>query len=356
MMLKDKIKVLIVDDSALVRQALTSIFSSDPQIEVMGTASNPYIAVTKIQKEVPDVITLDIEMPRMDGLTFLKKIMSQHPMPVVIISSYSDKGSTNALKALEYGAVEVVNKPILSSKEAIEEAKIGLCDVLKAASIAKLRKKTAFTPITVQPKLTADAVLAKTKTFSTVTTDIVVAVGASTGGTEALKVFLETMPVDSPGIVIVQHMPEHFTRSFANRLNDLCKIRVKEAANGDQVTKGLALIAPGNKHMLLKRAGTNYYVEITEGPLVNRHRPSVDVLFRSTAKFAGKNAIGIIMTGMGDDGARGLLEMKEAGARTAAQDEKSCVVFGMPKVAISLGAAEKVLPLEQLASFALRKI
>ena len=352
----EKIKVLIVDDSALVRQALTAIFSSDPQIEVIATASNPYIAVTKIQKTVPDVITLDIEMPRMDGLTFLKKIMAQHPMPVIIISSYSDRGSTNALKALEYGAVEVVNKPILSSKDAIEEAKIGLCDVIKAASMAKLRKKANFVPVTVQPKLSADAVLAKTKTFSTVTTtDIVVAVGASTGGTEALKVFLETMPVDCPGIVIVQHMPEHFTRSFANRLNDLCKIRVKEAANGDQVTKGLALIAPGNKHMLLKRAGTNYYVEVTEGPLVNRHRPSVDVLFRSTAKFAGKNAIGIIMTGMGDDGARGLLEMKEAGAKTAAQDEKTCIVFGMPKVAISMGAADKVLPLEQLASFALRK-
>jgi len=357
MSITNKIKVLIVDDSALVRQALTAIFSSDPQIEVIGTASNPYIAVTKIQKTVPDVITLDIEMPRMDGLTFLKKIMSQHPIPVIIISSYSDKGSSNALKALEYGAVDVINKPTLSSKEAVEDAKIELCDIIKAASIAKLRKKmTVAPPIIVQPKLSADAILAKSKTYATIqTTDIVVAVGASTGGTEALRVFLEAMPIDSPGIIIVQHMPENFTRSFANRLNDLCKIRVKEAENGDQVVKGLAIIAPGNKHMLLRRAGINYYIEVTEGPLVNRHRPSVDVLFRSTAKFAGKNAVGIIMTGMGDDGAKGLLEMKEAGARTAAQDEKSCIVFGMPKVAISLGAADKVLPLDQLAGFALRR-
>jgi len=353
----DKIKVLIVDDSALVRQALSSIFNSDPQIEVIATASDPYIAVNKIQKVVPDVITLDIEMPRMDGLTFLKKIMTQHPIPVIIISSYSEKGSVNALKALEYGAVEVVNKPVLNNEEAIKEAKISLCDVVKAASIAKLRKKAKYNkPITVQPKLSADVILTKSRVFTKITTtDFVVAVGASTGGTEALKVFLEAMPIDSPGIVIVQHMPEHFTRSFANRLNETCKIRVKEASNGDQVVKGLALVAPGNKHTLLKRAGTNYYVEVTEGPLVNRHRPSVDVLFRSTAKFAGKNAIGIIMTGMGDDGARGLLEMKEAGAKTAAQDEKTCVVFGMPKVAISLGAVDKILPLEQLANFALRK-
>ncbi len=358
MSLINKIKVLIVDDSALVRQALTAIFSSDQQIEVIGTASNPYIAVTKIQKNVPDVITLDIEMPRMDGLTFLKKIMSQHPIPVIIISSYSDKGSANALKALEYGAVDVVNKPTLSSKEAIEDAKIELCDIIKAASIAKIRKKSPLQvpPVIVQPKLSADAIIAKANTYSSLqTTDFVVAVGASTGGTEALRVFLEAMPQDAPGIVIVQHMPEHFTRSFANRLNDLCRIRVKEAVNGDQVVKGLAIIAPGNKHMLLKRAGNNYYVEVTEGPLVNRHRPSVDVLFRSTAKFAGRNAVGIIMTGMGDDGARGLLEMKEAGARTAAQDEKTCIVFGMPKVAISIGAAEKILPLEQLANFAIRR-
>ncbi len=346
-----KIRVLIVDDSAVVRNALTEIFSSDPGIEVMGTASDPYIAAKKIQLEVPDVISLDIEMPRMDGLTFLKKIMSQHPIPVVVISSLTEGGTQTALKALEYGAVEIILKPQFHSKQSIEESKIRLCDIIKAAAISRIKRRALIKQMTVEPKLSADAVISRMKSYSLPqTTDIVVSVGASTGGTEALRVFLEAMPIDAPGIVIVQHMPEHFTRSFANRLNDLCKITVKEAEDGDSVLQGKALIAPGNKHTLLRRSGARYYVEVKDGPLVNRHRPSVDVLFRSTALYAGGNAIGVIMTGMGDDGAKGLLEMKEAGARTIAQDEKSCVVFGMPKEAIKLGAADIIVPLEQITN------
>ncbi|MBN1253072.1 MAG: chemotaxis response regulator protein-glutamate methylesterase [Bacteroidales bacterium] len=352
-----KIKVLIVDDSAIVRNALAEIFNSDPGIEVMGTASDPYVAAKKIQQEVPDVITLDIEMPRMDGLTFLRKIMTQHPIPVVVISSLTDRGTQTALKALEYGAVEIITKPNLHTKEFIEESKIKLCDVIKAASASRLRRKNyrhPLKPLEVKPKLSADVIIQKTSNFSLPkTTDIVISVGASTGGTEALRVFLEAMPVNAPGIVIVQHMPEHFTKSFADRLNDLCAISVKEAEDGDSVLQGRALIAPGNKHTLLRRSGAKYYVEVKDGPLVNRHRPSVDVLFRSTALYAGRNAIGVIMTGMGDDGAKGLMEMKEAGAKTVAQDEKSCVVFGMPKEAIKLGAADSILPIDQIASHVL---
>ena len=351
-----KIRVLIVDDSAIMRQTLSAIFSSDPLIEVIGTASDPYIAAKKIQKEVPTVISLDIEMPRMDGLTFLRKIMTQHPIPVVIISSLTQKGTETAMRALEYGAVEIITKPQMNTKEFIEESKIRLCDVIKAAAYAKLRRRVIAKKMVVAPKLSADVIIPKTTRTSMIkTTDIVVAVGASTGGTEAIRVFLEAMPIDCNGIVIVQHMPEFFTRSFANRLNEICKISVKEAANGDSILKGRALIAPGNKHLLLKRSGARYYVEVKEGPLVNRHRPSVDVLFRSTARYAGKNAIGVIMTGMGDDGARGLLEMKETGAYTVAQDEKSCVVFGMPKEAIKRNAASKVLSLEQIAPHIIHK-
>jgi len=347
-----KIRVLVVDDSALVRSALVEIFNSDPEIEVMGTASDPYIAAKKIQQEVPDVISLDIEMPRMDGLTFLRKLMSQHPIPVVVISSLTQKGTQTAIKALEYGAVEIMLKPQFSSRQTIEESRIKLCDIIKAAALSRLKRKAITSkPITVQPKLSADAVIPIVKTYNLPkTSDIVISVGASTGGTEALRIFLEAMPVDAPGIVIVQHMPEHFTRSFADRLNDLCKISVKEAEDGDAVLQGRALIAPGNKHLLLRRSGAKYFVEVKDGPLVNRHRPSVDVLFRSTALYAGSNSIGVIMTGMGDDGAKGLLEMKEAGAKTIAQDEKSCVVFGMPKEAIKLGASDFILPLEQIAN------
>lgn len=353
-MFKDKIKVLIVDDSAVVRQSLAEIIQSDPDLEVMGTASDPYLAAKKISNEVPDVITLDIEMPKMDGLTFLRKIMSQHPIPVVIISSLTAKGTETGIRALEYGALEIITKPQMYSKDFIHESKIRICEAIKGAAHARISRKVASPIIHVQPKYTADAVLPPAQKHSMIkTTELVVAVGASTGGTEALTDFLKVLPSDSPGIVIVQHMPEKFTTSFAQRLNDLCKITVKEAANGDSVIRGRALIAPGNFHTLLQRSGARYYVEVKEGPFVNRHRPSVDVLFRSTAKYAGANSIGIIMTGMGDDGARGLLEMKEAGAKTIAQDEKSCVVFGMPKEAIKLDAADKVLPLDKIASYML---
>jgi len=343
------IRVLIVDDSSVVRQALTRIFNADPQIEVMDTASDPIFAAEKISREIPDVITLDVEMPRMDGLTFLKKIMSQHPIPVVICSTLTTGRSETALKALEYGAVEVIDKPKLGTKQFFEESSTRICDAVKAAAMAKVQPMRARS--TIQPKLTADAMLPKPTSHAMVeTTERVVAVGASTGGTEALRVFLEAMPMDAPGIVIVQHMPENFTAAFANRLNGLCSMTVQEAKNGDTVLRGRALIAPGNSHMLLKRSGARYYVEIKDGPLVSRHRPSVDVLFRSVARYAGKNAMGVIMTGMGDDGAKGMLEMKEAGAfLTIAQDEASCVVFGMPNEAIKLGAADKIMPLERIA-------
>ncbi len=349
-----KIKVLIVDDSALVRQVLKEIFISDPMLEVLDTASDPYRAAHIIKEEVPDVITLDIEMPRMDGITFLRKIMTQHPIPVVIISSLTASGTETAMRAMELGAVEIITKPQLATKEFFEESKIVLCDAVRAAAMTKGRQKKlkyAFgqIPVTVPPKYSADVVLSSMRKQSMIkTTEKVVVVGASTGGTEAIARFLEALPSDSPGIVIVQHMPEMFTKSFANRLNQSCRINVKEAEDGDSILRGHTLIAPGNKHMLVKRSGARYYVKITDGPLVNRHRPSVDVLFRSAAQFAGANAIGIIMTGMGDDGARGLLEMKEAGALTVAQDEESCVVFGMPKEAIKLNSVCRILPLDKI--------
>ncbi len=385
-----KIKVLIVDDSAVVRQTLSAIFKMDPEIEVIAVASDPYFAANKIRDEVPDVITLDIEMPRMDGLTFLKKIMSQHPIPVVIISSLTAKGTETAMRALELGAVDIITKPNMSTKEFIEESRIRITESVKGAAKATLRRlsytrqtqqviktptvtpqtevKTTTPqqtttpqikerpvitePIQVQPKLSADAVIPYVRGQAMIkTTEMVIVVGASTGGTEALREFLMALPADSPGIAIVQHMPEFFTRSFADRLNELCQISVKEATNNDTIIRGRALIAPGNHHMILKRSGARYYVEINDGPLVNRHRPSVDILFRSTAMYAGANSLGILMTGMGDDGARGLLELKESGAVTIAQDEKSCVVFGMPKEAIKLGAAQHILPLNQMAQF-----
>lgn len=345
-----KIKVLIVDDSAVVRQTLSDIVSSDAQLEVMATAADPFIAVERIRDEVPDVITLDVEMPRMDGITFLHKLMSQHPIPVVIVSSLAEAGSETALKALEYGAVEIIQKPRMGTKQFLEESRVTVCDAIKAAAAARIRHISAK-PVPVAPKLTADAVLAKPSGKAMIqTTEKIVAVGASTGGTEALRVLLEAMPLDAPGMVIVQHMPEHFTAAFARRLDGLCRISVKEAENNDSVIRGRALIAPGNRHMLLKRSGARYYVEIKDGPLVSRHRPSVDVLFRSTAQYAGKNSVGVIMTGMGDDGARGLREMKDTGAYTIAQDEESSVVFGMPKKAIELGAAGKVVSLERIWS------
>ncbi|MFA6596699.1 MAG: chemotaxis response regulator protein-glutamate methylesterase [Ignavibacteriaceae bacterium] len=345
-----KIKVLIVDDSAVVRQTLADLLSSDPSIEVIATASDPFVAASRIQEQVPDVITLDIEMPHMDGLTFLQKIMTQHPIPVIICSSLSEHGSDTAIRALELGAVDIITKPKMGTKQFLEESRIHICDVVKAAAQVSI-KRFVSRKHEVEPKLSADVIIAKNTSKAMIqTTEKVVVVGASTGGTEALRTFLEYFPLDSPGIVIVQHMPENFTTAFAKRLDGLCRLTVKEAEDGDTVIRGRALIAPGNHHLLLKRSGARYYVEVKDGPLVSRHRPSVDVLFRSAARYAGKNSVGVIMTGMGDDGAKGMLELKEAGAYTIAQDEKSCVVFGMPQEAIKLGAVEKVLPLQNIAA------
>ena len=348
-MKKEPVKVLIVDDSALMRQTLKTVLSSDPEIEVLATAPDPIIAAKKMEKEMPDVVMLDIEMPRMDGLTFLQKIMSERPIPVVICSALSEEGSEVSLKAMEYGAVDIIQKPRERTKEFLEEYSVRICDIIKAAAASRARKVVKIREV--EPKLTADAVLAKpTRNTVIQTTEKIVVVGASTGGTEALRIFLEAMPWNAPGIVIVQHMPEHFTKAFAKRLDGLCKITVKEAENNDSVIPSRALIAPGNKHTLIRRSGTKYYVEVTDGPLVCRHRPSVDVLFRSAARYAGLNAVGVIMTGMGDDGARGMLEMKEAGASmNIAQDEATSVVFGMPNEAIKRGGVDKVLPLEDIA-------
>jgi len=349
-----RIRVLIVDDSAVVRQALTDILSADPGIEVMAAASDPFMASDKMQHETPDVITLDVEMPRMDGITFLQRIMSQHPIPVIICSSLAGSDSETTLKALEYGAVDIIEKPQFGTKQFLHESSVRICDAVKAASLARIKKISSAVQ-TVSPKLSADVIISKPTSRAMIqTTEQVIVVGASTGGTEALKIFLEALPPDAPGIVIVQHMPEHFTKAFAKRIDSLCRISVKEAENNDTVLTGQALIAPGNYHMLLKRSGARYYIEIKNGPLVSRHRPSVDVLFRSAARYAGRNSIGVIMTGMGDDGAHGMLEMKEAGAYTIAQDEDSCVVFGMPNEAIKLGGVHKVAPLSGIAQEIMR--
>ena len=349
-----KIKVLIVDDSASVRQVMKEILESDPEIQVMAVASDPYVAVERIKHETPDVITLDIEMPRMDGLTFLEKIMSQHPIPVVICSTLVGGQSASALAALEKGAVDIITKPKIGAREFFEESRVRICDVVKSAARARVPKQRTVR-LHAAPKLTADAVLAKPTSNALIqTTEKVVAVGASTGGTEALREFLEAMPLDAPGIVIVQHMPEEFTARFAQRLDTTCRISVKEAADNDSVIRGQALIAHGNKHLLLKRSGARYFVEVKEGPLVSRHRPSVDVLFRSAARYGGRNVVGVIMTGMGDDGASGMLEMKEAGAFNIAQNEASCVVFGMPAEAIKKGGVDRVMPLGAIASEVVR--
>ena len=352
-----KIRVLIVDDSASVRQAMSDILQSDPEIEVMGTASDPFVAARRIQQEVPDVITLDVEMPRMDGITFLRKIMSQRPIPVVVCSSLAETDSETASQAWEAGAVEIILKPRVGTAQFLQESKIRICDVVKAAARARIRPLAgqamrADRSRGPEKKLTADAILPPPIAGHHAmarTTEAVICVGASTGGTESLKVVLEALPAASPGIVIVQHMPEKFTEAFARRLDGLCAMEVKEAEDGDTVMRGRVLIAPGNRHTLLQLSGARYYVSVKDGPLVSRHRPSVDVLFRSAARYAGANAMGVIMTGMGDDGARGLLEMKQAGAYTIAQDEATSVVFGMPKEAIALGAADKILPLDLLA-------
>jgi len=342
-----KIKVLIVDDSAIVRKILSEQLSKEPDIEIVGTAPDPYIARDKIVKSKPDVVLLDIEMPRKDGLTFLKKLMKYYPLPVIIVSSLTPKGSRMALEALETGAIEVMCKP--GGPYSVEEMKTDLVQKIRAA--AKIKFIKGKTVKTISEPVKAPS------TFTNIeTTNKIIAIGSSTGGTEALREILPQFPPSSPGILIAQHMPPGFTKAFANRLNEVAQIRVKEAENGDSVIPGLALLAPGNFHMLLRRSGARYFVEIKDGPRVHHQRPSVDVLFSSVAKAAGPNAIGIILTGMGIDGAKGLLEMKQAGAKTIAQDEATCVVFGMPKSAIELGAADKVLPLQEIPAEALRLI
>ena len=352
--------MLIIDDSASVRQALTDILSADPDICVIGTASDPYVAARRIQDEIPDVITLDVEMPRMDGITFLRKLMAQRPIPVVMCSTLTEHGSATMLQALEAGAVDVILKPRVDTKQFLHESSVRICDAVKAAAHADLTRLPSGghhgrgppAERRLVPKLTADVILPPPVARGAMarTTDTVVCIGVSTGGTESLKVVLEALPVDCPGIVIVQHMPEKFTAAFAQRLDGMCRVEVKEAADGDTVLRGRVLIAPGNRHTLLQRSGARYYVAVKDGPLVSRHRPSVDVLFRSAAQSAGSNATGIIMTGMGDDGANGLLEMKGAGALTIAQDEASSVVFGMPREAIARGAVDKVISLDHLAA------
>jgi len=362
MVVARKIRVLIIDDSATVRQTLASILSEDPQIEVLGVASDPFVAAKRIAEEIPDVITLDVEMPRMDGITFLRKLMAQRPIPVVMCSSLTEAGSETLLQALEAGAVDIILKPKMGVADHLLESKIRICDAVKAAAGAKIAGSKRVIPQIPRPdhepqkKLTADAMLPPPGAVKAMarTTESIICIGASTGGTEALRVLLEALPPDSPGIVIVQHMPEKFTASFAKRLDSLCAVEVKEAEDGDTVRRGRVLIAPGNKHTLLERSGARYYVTVKDGPLVSRHRPSVDVLFRSATRSAGSNAVGVIMTGMGDDGARGMSEMKAAGAFTLAQDEATSVVFGMPKEAIALGCVDRVVPLHNLTVEMLR--
>lgn len=352
-----KIKVMIVDDSAVVRQALCGILEGAPDVDVTAAVQDPIFAMRRMQLHWPDVIILDVEMPRMDGITFLKKIMSERPTPVIICSTLTEKGSETTMEALSTGAVEIINKPKIAVKGFLQESSDLLLDAVRAAALANLKshKRNAANKPAVSPKLSADAVLPAGSPMTRLqTTEKVVAIGTSTGGTQALEVVLPALPRVSPGIVVVQHMPEKFTKAFASRLNSVSEIEVREAVDNDRVMPGRALIAPGGRHMLLKRSGAHYYVEVKDGPLVNRHRPSVDVLFRSVAKYAGKNALGIIMTGMGDDGVTALKEMHEAGARTIAQDEETCVVYGMPKEAVRRGAVDETLPLQAIPDVIMR--
>ena len=341
-----RIKVLVVDDSAVVRQVVAGMLAQDPDIEVIAAVADPILAMNRMKMQWPDVIVLDIEMPRMDGITFLKKIMAEHPTPVVICSTLAGEGAQTSMLALAAGAVAIITKPKIGLKQFLEDASEDMITAVKGASKANVKA------LRVEAKNTADVIMPAADKHLTIiqTTERVVALGTSTGGTQALEVVLTGLPRVTPGIVIVQHMPEKFTAAFAERLNSLCQIEVKEAQNNDRVINSRALIAPGGKHMLLRRTGAQYYVEVMDGPLVNRHRPSVDVLFRSVAKCAGANALGVIMTGMGDDGAAGLLEMRQAGARTVAQDEASCVVYGMPKEAVKRGGVEKTVFLHAIGN------
>ncbi|MCP4126295.1 MAG: chemotaxis response regulator protein-glutamate methylesterase [Gammaproteobacteria bacterium] len=354
------INVLIVDDSAVVRQVLTDQLKKAAGINVLGSARDPIFAMKMMEKQWPDVIILDIEMPRMDGITFLKKIMREHPTPVVICSTLTGKGAETTMQAMSAGAVDIITKPKAGLKGFLEESGNHMIHAIKAAGQANLSKlitkKTTTTSMAVKPKLSADAMIPRTRTkVMAETTDRVVAIGTSTGGTQALERVLTRLPRTAPGIIIVQHMPEQFTAAFASRLNSICEVTVKEAESNDRVMPGIVLIANGGKHMLLRLSGAQYRVELKNGPLVSRHRPSVDVLFRSVANSAGPNAIGIIMTGMGDDGARGLKEMRNAGAYTAAQDEKTCIVYGMPREAVKLEAADCEVPLDDIPELIMSK-
>lgn len=346
--MKDDIKVLVVDDSAIVRKVLSEELSREKDIKIVGTAPDPYVARDKIVRLKPDVITLDIEMPRMDGLTFLKKLMRYYPLPVIIVSSLTKKGGKLAMDALSLGALEVISKP--SAAYSVGDMSVQLADKIRAVAHVSVQAKIPSSPSVGIAKQEAPL-----RALSA-TTNKIIAIGASTGGTEAIKTVLTGMPHNGPGILIVQHMPAKFTTSFAERLDGLCAIHVKEAEDGDSVVNGTALIAPGNYHMLLRRSGARYYVQVKSGPMVHHQRPSADVLFKSVADYAGSNAMGIILTGMGADGADGLLKMRNAGARTIAQDEKSCVVFGMPKEAIKMGAAEVVVNLHRVAQTSLEMI
>ncbi|MFC5300797.1 protein-glutamate methylesterase/protein-glutamine glutaminase [Azospira restricta] len=342
----DPIRVMVVDDSAVVRQVVTELLSRAPGIEVVGAAADPLFALDRMNKAWPDVITLDVEMPRMDGITFLKKIMAERPTPVVVCSTLTGKGSETAMQALAAGAVSIITKPTLGLKSFLHDAADDLVAAVRGAARANLRALGRSGALSAARPLAAAAEPAAGAMAET--TDRLIAIGTSTGGTQALEAVLGRLPRTTPGIVVVQHMPEKFTALFAQRLDQLCAVEVLEAADGQRVLPGRVLIAPGGRHMAVRRSGAHYIVDVRDGPPVNRHKPSVDVLFRSVARAAGRNALGVIMTGMGDDGARGLKEMRDAGARTVAQDEASCVVFGMPKEAIRLDAAERILPLERI--------
>ena len=337
------IRVLVVDDSAVVRQIFQTELGKDPEIEVVGAAPDPYVARDLVVERKPDVLTLDVEMPRMDGLTFLRKLMHYHPLPVIVVSSLTDAGGAMALEALSSGAVEVMCKP--GGAYTVGDMTDELIEKIKAAARVDVRHRKG--------QAAAAAASGELKPLGR-TTNQVLAIGASTGGTVALEVILRALPPDAPGTVITQHMPETFTEFLADRLAQVCRVQVREAKDGDAVVPGVALIAPGNHHLVLRRSGASYLVQVKDGPRVNRHRPSVDVMFQSVAQAAGKNAIGVILTGMGGDGARGLLAMRQAGASTIAQDEATSVVWGMPKVAIDLGAAERVVPLPAVASEVVR--
>ena len=355
----NRIKVMVVDDSAVARQVVVGLLQEDPGVEVIAAVSDPLFAMQRMQTQWPDVILLDVEMPRMDGITFLKQIMSERPTPVVICSTLTEAGAPTTLEALAAGAVTIITKPRVGLQQFLRESAEELRDAIRVAARANVKRlgARAARPVSVPVKNSADVILAPARDRAmTQTTERVVVIGTSTGGTQALQEVLVELPAVSPGIAIVQHMPSHFTAAFAARLDSMCRIEVREAKHNDRVVPGCALIAPGGRHMLLMRSGAQYHVEIKDGPPVSRHRPSVDVLFRSAAKCAGPNALGIIMTGMGDDGARGLKEMRDAGARTVAQDEASCVVFGMPKEAIRLDAAERIAPLDELARIILRNL